>query len=352
MINKALMLILMFLIIPEFLGLLVLCFSKKEKYNIFLALVVGYFIEFGIIEVTTVYAIYSSLSLTFVVDVVSKVSIALAIISFILNIRNVLGIIKELFKSMIEAPKILAIVAILLVVFQTYMPVKYAHTDDDDSYYVAVASTAIYTDTLMKIDPATGNETKAIITKYALAPYWSITAIVGKIASFHAPTVAHYILPAVFIPLVYILYFQIGKELFKDDNKKPWLFLIFVSVLYIYGKNSPRNNFTFLFFRAWQGKAILANFAIPAAILFTLKTYKNDCKFIYYLLMFLISFGSTLTTSMAIGFVPITIMALTLAIEITEYDKTNRKKFFLNLIKSGICCIPCLANGIAFLLLK
>ena len=349
MTNSLVMAVALFLIFPELLGLLVVHFTKKEKYNLVLALVVGYLIEFGILEIISVISILKVYSIISLVQKFLIVVGVLSILSIIVNFKSTLNILKEVFKSIKETPKILAIIVILLIGLQVYFPVKYAHTDEDDAHYVGSAVADLETNTVYRYGSTTG-VIQTPNSKYIFSYFMSFYSVVSILLKTHPAVSAHLILPIVFIPLVYLAYFEVGKELF--DNKKAWLFLLFMCIINIFGNFSNRTNFTFLLFRIWQGKAMMANFILPLAILFTIKANKNDNKFIYYILLFITSLGGAYTTSMAVGFVPITIMLLALSFEIAEHENRTFLEHIKRLAIYTICCMPSLLAGLGYILLK
>ncbi len=351
MIEKAMMAIVLFFILPELMGLLLVHFTKKDKYNLGLALIIGYLIEFGILEILsiiTIIKVYSVISLVkkfmFIVGILSGISI-------IVNFRSIIDIFKELWNSIKETPKILAIIVIFLICFQVYFPVKYMHTDEDDSHYVGSSVTDLETNTLYRYSSTTG----VIHTpnnKYIFSYFMSLYSVLSILLNTHPTIVAHLVLPVVFIPLVYLAYLELGKELFGNDNKKTMLFLIFMCVLNIFGNYSIRTNFTFFLFRIWQGKAMLANFILPVAIMLILKAENNENKFMYYILLCLTSLGGAYTSSMAVGFVPITIMLLGFSIELSKFKDKSIPKHIINMIIYLLCCMPNLLAGLGYMLFK
>ena len=79
---------------------------------------------------------------------------------------------------------------------------------------------------------------------------------------------------------------------------------------------------------------------------------KNIFFITYYVLVFITSLGGAYTTSMAIGFVPITIMLLGVSFEIAEYKERSFIKHIKNLVIYLICCMPSLLAGLGYILLK
>lgn len=61
-------------------------------------------------------------------------------------------------------------------------------------------------------------------------------------------------------------HYQIGKRLFDGNRKKADLMLVFVCVLQLFC-GTIYSSGTFFFTRSYEGKAILANIAIPSVLM-------------------------------------------------------------------------------------
>ena len=69
--------------------------------------------------------------------------------------------------------------------------------------------------------------------------------------------------------MINFLVYQIGKKLFDQNVKKADLFVIFVCLLQLFSYSLYTSG-TFQLTRCYEGKALLANVAIPAAFLASL----------------------------------------------------------------------------------
>ena len=177
--------------------------------------------------------------------------------------------------------------------------------------------------------------------RYVIGPFPLYTATISSLINIHPAIVAHTIFPVILIPLAYLIYALIARELFNKDKKSILVFLNILCIIYIWGNYSIRTNFTFLLFRIWQGKAVLANIILPSVWLFFLKAIKNNFKLIDIIILISIILAGIFTTTMGIGLPAITLMILAFIFAIKD-----RKISYL--IKSGICCLPCLIYLILF----
>lgn len=359
MLEQGLTIVLVLFIIPELLGLFLLRFFKKENTNLFLAFIIGYMLEFAICQIVTVPYIYMEKTLTELMNILIKITTIICGLSIIINLTKIKDIFIAIFKYIKETPKLLAILAIVLIGVQVYSYVGYMHIDDDDSFYVGTATVAVQTDSLFKYSAATGEEdVENQLSRYRLGPFPIYLAAISKAIDIHPAIVAHTILPIVFVPLIYMIYGLIGNELFKKDKKQVYCFLMIMCIINIWGNYSVRTTFTFFLIRIWQGKAILASMILPLIVLLFIKAEKNDYKFNYCLILFITILAGNLTTTMGIALPPLELMLLAIVYEIskinlkkTKEEKTGIGKAIINLTKCLICCAPSILYGIAYLII-
>lgn len=247
MITKALIAGLALFIIPELLGFLILRFWKEQKNNIILAFVLGYIVEFAIAQLISVPLIFKGQTLTELVNIYVITISILSIISFLINIWRIVEILKELIENVKKMPILLTVLLVVLIGAQLFTLFKYGHIDDDDSFYVATATTAVQTDTLFKYSATTGSEEESeqMLMRYRLGPFPLYYAIMSKTLDIHPAIVAHTILPVVFVPIVYMIYWLFANAFLKENKKDAVLFMIFICFLHIFSYYSGKNNFIF-----------------------------------------------------------------------------------------------------------
>ena len=181
-----------------------------------------------------------------------------------------------------------------LLGFQLYKAAAYASFDGDDAYYVVESLIAQQADVMYRILPYTGRPTDLDI-RHALAVFPMWVAFIAVKSGIHATIVSHTILPFVLIPLSYLVYYEIGRQLFRfnphsghkektarEQTKKERagrrqmedntflhrenlpVFMILMAMFQIFGNVSIYTNDTFFLTRTWQGKAVAGSLVIPA----------------------------------------------------------------------------------------
>lgn len=341
-------------IIPILIGLLTRKFLGENKNNIILFFIIGYIIEFAICEILAVPMIYLECSFKTLLYSFLSIILGLCVISFILNIRNIKEIITDFLNNLKKYPKIILCIVIILVGIQVYGLFGYMHEDSDDATYVATATTAIQTNSLFKYSAQTGELIgEHMVPRYRLGPFPLYIAIISDLINIHPAIVAHNVIPTIFIPMAYMIYAVLADRIFKSNKKSVLMFLLILCILHIWGGYSKRNNFAFLLFRIWQGKAVLASIIIPLVMLFFVIAEENKYQFGNCLLLLITILGGVLTTTMGIALPPLVLMCLCFAYEIPKIKLKQIKskenlEILRNILKCLVCCMPAIFYGILY----
>ena len=272
------------LVIPMGLGLL---FRKapdgeqlpEKLQTTGVTLIIGYLISFTLLEIVGIpvmlFSVYHGYSRMVIVYAVLQISGAIAGFELWLyrkkKIKKISDALKEMrrFHWLRREPydnwegRIFLVLFLLLVGFQLYMAFTRASFDGDDAYYVVQALTAQQTDTLYRIDPNRG-VSMPLDARHALAlfPIWE--AYVGTMCGVHATIMAHSVTPLLLIPLTYLIYYEIGRELFCNKRRLLPMFMVLMALWQMFGNVSIYTTETFFLTRTWQGKSFAGNFIIPA----------------------------------------------------------------------------------------
>ncbi|GFI70427.1 hypothetical protein IMSAG249_02256 [Lachnospiraceae bacterium] len=259
--------------VPFCMGLVVMPCLKRKLRTPGTALVSGYILMFTLLELigipVVLLVVYNGF--TIFIKCFTPVIILFALLG-VLTVRWMGKNGHRLNFSMTSAiwdtsleEKIMWLMFIGLVGFQLYMAFTRASFDGDDAYYGVQGVIAQQVDTLYRVNPYTGRSA-ALDVRHALAlfPIWE--AYVGSMSGVHATIVSHSFVPLVLIPMTYILYYQIGKELFWKKKESLPMFMALMAFWQMFGYVSLFTTETFFLTRTWQGKSFAGNFVIPAVI--------------------------------------------------------------------------------------
>ena len=345
MISSMFLAIIWLMIVPIIIGLGIMkVLRKKDEKSIIESLLIGLYFEFAVFEIIAIPLMFLKKSFFTLRNIWLTVILTTLILSFIIIRKDFEKIYLNSVKEIKKYPKLLALISIILILFQCYMGFTYMHEDEDDSNFVAKAVIALDTDTLFKYSDE-GYELTTIPWRTGLSPFPWFTANVATLVRMHPTIVAHTIFPVIFVLIAYCLFFIIGKYLFDDDYEKSFMFLIIMNILYIFGNYTRYSIFVRLLTRLWQGKSILANITIPLIFYIFLKGIGTENNNYYWFMLFLVLWGSILLSSMALS-LPIIVSGILTFLYIIKDKKISY------VFKYILSVLPCVGYGIIYLLIK
>lgn len=364
------------LIIPFCIGLIPANFISPYKRNPGVVILAGYFCMWAVFEVVTIPAVlfvkYHNFSVAS--DCFTVISILCAIAGLLVWYRNtkndrpglVFGLAKtgwmgrdtdvmsgkgkDFLSNMTWPERIEWLIFLGLIGFQLYKAVAYASFDGDDAYYVVESLLAQQADVMYRILPYTGRPTDLDV-RHVLAVFPMWVAFVSVKSSIHATIVSHVVMPVVLIPLTYLVYYEIGKILFRvqpvgEENRERVsaqrenlpVFMILMCMFQIFGNVSIYTNETFFLTRTWQGKAVTGSLVIPAFLWLFLWIYdgvkkekKTDAGL--WLLLVCVNMTAGICSSIAVFIISILIAITAFCLMLVEKD-------FKVLLKIGATCVP------------
>ncbi len=341
LIIKAILCFLVLIVFPIILGLLLTKFMKEKK-NLLWAFVLGYLLEFAILQLLAIPMIFLKVKFTTLLYSWCAIIGLLTIVSLILKRKE--WKLRDFQKLFQLKPDILTIITVFLIGMQILFSIRYTHLDEDDAFYVATANVTITENSMYIVAAEDGTYYNGFPTRYVFSPFPLYTAMLSSILNIHPTIVAHTVFPPLFIAMAYSIYWLMGMRLFEKDKKNTSLFLCFLSIIYMWGNFSIYTNFSFLLFRIWQGKAILANIILPS-IWLVFFSCMEESKRVNWITLFIAMLASCLVSSMGIALAPITLAGLAFVFAIQQ-------RRISHLLKAGICIVPNIIYGILYLVIK
>ena len=335
--------IILLLVIPELLGLLFTKFMT-EKNNLCFSLIIGYIVEISTFEILylPIYYLNASFKMLFYTWII--LMLVLSGLAIIFTYKSIIEIFQNLKNSIIEAPKVLTIVFVLLVALQVYYPVRYMQIiDPDDAFYLSTVNITIETNSLFKYNAYDGSQYTERPLRYCLSGLCAYYAVMSEILQIHPAIFTHTIWPAIIIPIEYLIYIFIAKKLFNNDKEKNLYFMILLAIIHIFGYVSIYMDFSFFAYRSWQGKALIGNFIIPLIWLNCFYCIEERNKVVNWLLLLLISISACFVTEMGVFLTP-NVVAIFVIIHLIK----NKK--FLDIFKYMACCVPQFIVGLLYIL--
>lgn len=318
-----------------------LVYGNKDSSSISFAVILGFLVYFGCFQLiclpfTILHQKLSTLSIVWMI-ICGIVIITATIIHGKRWFADAKNVVLKLKKC---NPYIIA--AILVVLLQLIYIVFSEHTEMDYMYYVGDVTTSVYTNSLSAYNPYTGLKLDFLSARYLLSTYPMNDGVFSQVLNIHPLIIIRNITPMVVIIISNLLYYKIGKILFKNDTRKACVMLIIAFIINAFNYTIFTSS-TFLFLRTYEGKAILPNILLPMVFLVfiqMLNNYKNRYSWIYF---FCIAYCSCSITMSAMLIIPVAITAFVLPVIIM-------KKNLKGLFKLAICLIPCFLVFVYYIL--
>lgn len=245
-----------------------------------------------------------------------------------------------------KTEKLLFVLMCAVIICQCVACVIGTQYDEDDARFVVNALEAFDHDSMLLINPATGEYVGTWVGELAKdvpSPWTFYIALIAKILNVHPTIIAHTILPGILVAMAYGCYWLMAERIFKKNFSYCCMFVLIIAVINMHFTNSEQTQAVFLLTRIWQGKAVVAGVMLPfLCYLMMLLYHLKTKKYIYYL-VFLTDIACCLLSGMGIFLSAIVIGSLGLYIAIIQ------KKLDV-LLKVALSCIPTILYGIVYII--
>lgn len=209
-------------------------------------------------------------------------------------------------------------------------------TMGDDAYYVSLATYAMDHDSL---ETNTMYITTGLFASEDIRPNISAweyyVGCLSVIFHFHPAQMFHFLLPLILIPMSYMAYYAVIRELFSEQKVVPYL--MWFAVLNLFFSFSAKLNSYNMFNCPWMGKVVLYNILMPmflASCINIMKAQKDTLK--YWICVVFIMSAGICTTVVGVYMIPIYYAAIGITYAVTIRSATELKKLFLPVVVTVI----------------
>ena len=332
-------------VLPFCAGVLPVRIMKEEHRSFGMIWVSGWFMMFAVFQVLVVPFIVTEQSFSLAVRTYSIVISAIAVVSVVIGRRALKKSMDNLKDDHIENGQLpVMILVLVLIAVQLAGAFFLQYLDGDDAFYVATSLTSEHTDTMYRFTPYYGANGELDI-RHALSPVPIFMAWLARVSGIHVTILCHSYISMLFLLLMYMIYFQMAKRLFANQKKNQWLFLLTLSIWYLFGNVSIYAAESIAFTRTWQGKSMFPNLIIPYLFLWMFCMAKDEMDIGEWAMLFVTTLAATFTTSTGIFTVPILLGMEALIIAVV-------KKRAMVVVQTVACLVPCLFFGMLYLFLK
>lgn len=339
MMIKAMLVVFWMIMLPAFVGVLLL--KKNRKGTWIEVLLFGYIVMFSVGELVTLPMIALNLPLHVLVWTLGGIYLLLAISGGVLLVRRERSLEPVLRK---ESVSLYHIGAIVLIGIQMYVVMRYLHVDGDDCLYVGTATTGVYTDTIFYISPYTGIPYPTIPRRYILSSYLVFLSVISKLClGLHPSILAHMFFAPVFVGISYLMQMLFAEKWFPGKKDAKGIYLLLTAVMSTFAGYSAYNTGSFQLLRIWQGKAFLAAVFLPLAFYLWLDWFEEQPAY-HWWIQILLNLACCYLSSMGI-MLSVLLSGVFLLLHLIRYRSIR------GLIRGAVCVSPSVLLGLVYILL-
>lgn len=337
----------------------------KMKRESMTAVIVGYLAYFAVFELLAVPMTLLLVPLKILTAVWAAFMAAVCVLSLVKLHKQWIRQFKEFaagIGKMFREHSVWFLLALTAVILQCLIVVLYQDNTQDAAYYVGTVSTSVYTGTLGRYNPFTGQAMSVFSARYVFSAFPMNNAVWCVLTGLPALIQCKIVMSLINILVANAIIWQTGRQLFGGEKKQAD-FVVFLVFLLNLSTGTIYTPGTFLFTRFYEGKALLANVAIPMVLLISICLFRlwntenvtppaakgRICHLPLqerniWILLFLTAVSAICFSGSAIIF-PAVIGAGVLPLLVMK-KKPGR------IIPCCICMMPCIMYGIAFLCVK
>lgn len=326
--------------VPFVLGMIPVKYLDKAQKTPAMTYLCGCFLSFAVFETAAVPFILLEKSFT-ALAVAYTVIMGVLFIYALSGIRQALASYRDWFRDFCSEPVYVKAgwaVAFALIGAQMLYAVCFEYYDGDDAYYIA---TSVLTDTFdtMYLRDAYSGYIYPLDTRHAFSPTPIYQTWLSRLSGIAPAAVAHTMLAAVWLLLMYCVFSQIGARLLDKEkrNYRP-VFMILIAVWFAFGNISLYTTETFAMTRTWQGKGLMAGIVLPALLLCFLDLAADGINKGIMALLVCVILSAVFATSVSFMLIPTVSGLAAVLIGLKNKD-----------IKTSVmilaACIPCILLG-------
>ena len=283
----------------------------KKDFSLSGALLLGYVVYFSLFEVICLVCEVALAPLSRLSVIMMTVGTAFMLGGVVYCWRSWLFRVRSL-KRRLRAHGWLLAVVIVLTLAVCFFALIYTDDSADSDFYVGMASTALYTNTIGRFDPTNGRLLKAINPRYAYALYPIHNAVVADL--FHIPAIvaARSVMSVINALVSCLSYYKLGRILFaqKTDRnltaEETGRMGDQGSALQIRKTDVFTILLLLLFTRTFEGKHLIVNMVVPLAAAACVAVFRGipedarEQRFVFENLFFLLLAGVCFSASVSV----------------------------------------------------
>lgn len=314
---NVLLVILFLIIVPFILGLLLERIFEASGSTLMFSrcLLCGFTLMLAVFQLVAVPMIKKNTTFDALVYVYTGILVVLIVVSLIINAKTIkerilssINSIKTSINELTLEQKIMGVVALILIAFETSLLIFKMHTDTDDCRFLAEALDAVEKNVLLTTHPIKGMDIGGQggeMVKDAVSPYPIWIGAIATLTRMHSTVLAHSIFPVLLIPLSFAGSYLLGTFVFSDKKYLP-MYMLILSVVILFSFESIYTWGYTLLTIIWQGRSIYAVVLLPFIwYLLSVIHTEDNAKVGYIIVLFVLCMASACISGMGMIMTPV-----------------------------------------------
>ena len=336
--------LLLILLSPLFMGLPWISMGKPESVpgKICFAYAAGYFLRVTLFHLIAMPCTVMGIRFSVMSNVFTMILIIVCFISFWAGRSCIKGRKEKLHFTVYEWIYTVAFVGLLLIQLYIVIFMDPTAMTYDDASYTVYSGDALAIDYMFSTTPETGIFSR--ITFRFIQSSLLFPAYIARMTGMQLTVVERTFSYALNLLLAYVCYYYMAEDLYeKRENRL--IFLIFISLVYIFGYHSHYSMTFRLLGPNSQGKAILAVIWVPFLFVLLRKKLDQNYDNWFGLFLFLMSDAACALSLMGTSYC---VVIVVLMVVLSLFRKQRNWKYLLYLLWS--CIMPGVYTGIYLLM--
>ena len=317
----------------------------KIETSITDALVTGYFGYFALFELIALICVFTGLSQrTLSMIVLAAAAVSAAVCACRKETRSMIRRSAGNMMPALQDHSFWLLVLIAAVVCECAAEALYVDMSQDSLQYVGTASTAVFTNTLFRYDPFTGDAYKRFPIRYVFFCYPLHASVLAVWFRLSAVIAARIVMPVVSCIMASIVWFRTARTLFAKRSRKVADLMVLLIHVMMFMQNTNYLPATFFFARLYEGKALLANLSPAMAFLCGLLIWRGEDGHLARLLL-------TVSTLASVCFSGSSYVLL-LSFAVFAFIGLMRRRNLKEMLKTGLCFVPAGCIWVLYILMR
>ena len=347
---KLIICILIFIVLPILIGSTLFDVLKIDR-SVKGCLIIGMMTMWAICQIVSIPIILLKQSFLYVVIALSLLYLLIVLVGIKKKSFSYIyyGSIKRDMKSLLSDKRDMLgiIIVILSLAVILFFSIYFQHTDADDSRMGVNIVDILRTHRMFITNPGTGDilgTWEGEVSRDVISPWSVFVAYCSYLTHIHPTIVNHTIIPLFLYIYIYIVYWMISGEIIEKGFVYRGIFVVFITLINIYGYASTYVAETRVMVRLWQGKTVVSGLCIPLLIYLFLIIYKNGVDKSMVVILLIVETAMCMLSGMGILIGAIMVGSYGLIYAIIKKDW----KLCLKMWSTAIPC--CVFYGLSILL--